>query len=95
MEPYDLLEVGHHPVKEEWRSVTTTSGALSVMIHGTVWMPVLLASKWAIAMKVIFFVNLLFQRYQIYYYRSHWTARCNIWSGNWTHTAKPGPVCWK
>jgi hypothetical protein len=53
METSDLLEVAHHPVKEEWRSVTTTSGALSVMTHGTIWMPVLLASKWATAMKVI------------------------------------------
>ena len=52
MEPYDLLEVGHHPVKEEWRSVTTTSGALSVMIHGAVWMPALLASILVTAMKV-------------------------------------------
>ena len=59
MELYDLLEVGHHPVKEEWRSVTTTSGALSVMTHGTVWMPVLLASKWAIAMKVKFFCDFI------------------------------------
>ena len=52
LEPYDLLEVGHHPVKEEWRSVTTTSGALSVMTHGTVWMPVLLACTLATAMMV-------------------------------------------
>ena len=52
MEPYDLLELGHHPVKEEWRSVTTTSGALSVMTRGTVWTLVLLASTLAIAMKV-------------------------------------------
>ena len=52
MEPYDLLELGHHPLKEEWRSVTTTSGALSAMIHGTVWMLALLASILAIAMKV-------------------------------------------
>ena len=57
MELYDLLEVDHLHPKEEWRSVTTTSGALSVMTHGTVWMPVLLASKWAIAMKVKIFVN--------------------------------------
>ena len=47
-----MLAVDHHPVKEEWRSVTTTSGALSVMIHGTVWMPVWLASILATAMKV-------------------------------------------
>ena len=52
MEPLDLLELDHHPLKEEWRSVTTTSGALYVMILGTVWMPVLLASILAIAMKV-------------------------------------------
>ena len=52
MGPYDLLEVGHHPVKEEWRSVTTTSGALSVMTHGTIWMLVLLACTLAIATKV-------------------------------------------
>ena len=36
MEPLDLLELDHHPLKEEWRSATTTSGALSVMTHGTV-----------------------------------------------------------
>jgi hypothetical protein len=53
MEPYDLLEMGHHPVKEEWRSVTTTSGALSVMTHGTIWMLALLAYTLATAMKVI------------------------------------------
>ena len=53
MELSDLLAVGHHPVKEEWRSVTTTSGALSVMTHGAIWMPVLLACTLAIAMKVI------------------------------------------
>ena len=52
MEPYDLLEVGHHPVKEEWRSVTTTSGALSVMTHGAVWMPVLHVCILGTAMKV-------------------------------------------
>ena len=52
MEPFDLLAVGHHPVKEEWKSVTTTSGALSVMTHGTVWMPALHASNLDIAMKV-------------------------------------------
>ena len=47
-----MLAVDHHPVKEEWRSVTTTSGALSVMTHGTVWMPAWLASILATAMKV-------------------------------------------
>ena len=52
MEPYDLLEVGHHPVKEEWRSVTIIGGALSVMTHGAVWMLALLASILATAMKV-------------------------------------------
>ena len=52
MEPYDLLEVGHHPVKEEWRSVTTTSGALSVMTHGTVWMLTLPVCILVIALKV-------------------------------------------
>ena len=36
MEPLDLLELDHLLVKEEWRSVTTTSGALSVMIHGAI-----------------------------------------------------------
>ena len=69
MEPYDLLEVGHHPVKEEWRSVTITSGALSVMTHGTVWMPVLPACTLAIAMKVIKLIihgtNII---YSLYYY---------------------------
>ena len=52
MEPSDLLAVGHHPVKEEWRSVTTTSGALSVMTHGTVWMQTLLACILVMALKV-------------------------------------------
>ena len=52
MEPYDLLEVGHHPVKEEWRSVTTTSGALSVMTHGTVWMQTLLVCILVTVLKV-------------------------------------------
>ena len=52
MEPYDLLEVDHHPVKEEWRSVTTTSGALSVTMHGIVWMLMLLVWNLATALKV-------------------------------------------
>ena len=52
MEPYDLLEVGHHPIKEEWRSVTTISGELSVTTHGTVWMLASPAFILAIAMKV-------------------------------------------
>ena len=52
MEPLDLLELGHHPLKEEWRSVTTTSGALYVMILGTVWMLELLVCILATVMKV-------------------------------------------
>ena len=68
MEPYDLLEVGHHPVKEEWRSVTTTSGALSVMTHGAVWMLALLASILATAMKVRWpLLNSLSNIYHSYY----------------------------
>ena len=57
MEPQGLLEVDHLHPKEEWRSVTTTSGALSVMTHGTVWMPVLLACTLATAMKVLIYVK--------------------------------------
>jgi hypothetical protein len=52
MEIQGLLEVDHHHPKEEWKSVTTTSGALSVMTHGIVWMPVLLVCNLAIALKV-------------------------------------------
>ena len=52
MEPQGLLEPGQLHPKEEWRSVTTTSGALSVMTHGIVWMPELLVYSLAAVQKV-------------------------------------------
>ena len=52
MEPQGLLEVDHLHPKEEWRSVTTTSGALSVTTHGIVWMLMLLVWNLATALKV-------------------------------------------
>ena len=47
-----MLELGQLRLKEEWRSVITTSGALSVMTHGIVWMPELLAFSLATVQKV-------------------------------------------
>ena len=52
MEPQGLLELGQLHPKEEWRSVVTTDGALSVMTHGIVWMPELFAFSLATVQKV-------------------------------------------
>ena len=52
MEPQGLLEVDHLHPKEEWRSVTTISGVLSVTTHGIVWMLMLLVWNLATALKV-------------------------------------------
>ena len=53
MELFDLLELAHLPLKDEWRFAIAINGALSVMTHGTVWMLVLLVFNLAIVTKVI------------------------------------------
>ena len=47
-----MVGLVHHQLKDEWRFAITTSGELSVMTHGIVWMPMLLAFNLATAMRV-------------------------------------------
>ena len=82
-----MLELGHLQLKVEWRSVTTTSGALSVMTLGAMWMLVLLAFSWATAMKVVLLIMILFVGFDYVPQHSGATAQRSATYGQGT-----GPV---
>ena len=98
MEPYDLLEVDHRPVKEEWRSVTTTSGALSVMTRGTVWMQTLLVCILVTVLKVDSFIaimSIVVTITSIIFCRCNCSKNLCIRTRNWTYFAGSSSLYWK
>ncbi len=99
METQGLLEVDHHHPKEEWKSVTTTSGALSVMTHGIVWMPVLLVCNLAIALKVhrklYYHIVMIINNNIIIMKRCNCSKISCVRTRNWTYSTRSSSLYWK